>query len=89
MPVAGVPEHHLGLLAHTMLGEVPQGGVEHRLQMPEVRRVDGDLRGEDDLLLVHGGLRVVGLPGWGALRAHHPGVRIGEVDHPVRQLGRA
>ena len=40
MPVAGVPEHDLGLLAHTVLGEVLQGGVEHRLQMPEVARVD-------------------------------------------------
>src|SRR5664279_6424271 len=60
MPVAGVPEHDLGLLAPTVLGEVLQGGVEHWLQMPEVRRVDRDLGCEDDLLLVHGGLRVIG-----------------------------
>ena len=44
-----------------------EGGVEHRLQMSEVRRVDSDLRGENDLLLVHTGLRVVGLAG---RRAH-------------------
>ena len=63
------------MLGHAVLGEMLQGGVEHRLEMPEVRRVDRDLRGEDHLLLVHAGLRVVGLPGRRALRAHHPGRR--------------
>ena len=86
MPVAGVAEHDPGPLAHTVLGEVPQGGVEHRLQMSEVRRVDRDLGREDDLLLVHGSLRVVPA-GRGALRAHHPGVRIGEVITPSGMSG--
>ncbi len=60
------------MLDLAVLGEVLQRGVEHRLEMPEVRRVDRDLRGEDHLLLVHAGLRVVSLPGRRALRAHHP-----------------
>jgi hypothetical protein len=65
VPVTGVSEPDLGLLAHTVLGEALQGGVEHRLQMPEVRRVDRDLGRQDDLLLVHGRLRVICLAGRG------------------------
>jgi hypothetical protein len=37
--------------------------VDHRLKVTEVRGVDRDLRGEDDLLLVDRGLHVVPLAG--------------------------
>ena len=40
VPVAGVSEHHLGLLGHPVPLEVLERGVEHRLEVPEVRRVD-------------------------------------------------
>ena len=55
---------------------------------PKSGGVDRDLRGEDDLPLVDRGLRVVGLPGRGALGAHHPRVRVGQVDLALRQLRR-
>lgn len=35
--------------------ELLKGGVEHRLEVSEVRGVDGDLGGEDDLRLVDRG----------------------------------
>jgi hypothetical protein len=36
LPVTGVREDHLGPLAHTMALQVREGGVEHRLEVPEV-----------------------------------------------------
>ena len=56
--------------------------------MPEVRGVDGDLGREHDLAVVDRCLRVVGLAGRGALRAHHPRVRVRQIDRPLRQLRR-
>ncbi len=48
-------------VAHTDLLELAPGGAEHRPGMPEVRRAERDLSRQDDLMLVHDGLRVVTL----------------------------
>lgn len=48
LPVAGVAKDNLGLFDHAVLGEMLKGGVEHRLEMPGVRRVGRDVRREDD-----------------------------------------
>ncbi len=88
VPVAGVSDERTGLFGHAVSLEVLEGGVEDRFQMPEVGRVDGDLGGEDDVALVHSSLRVVGLPGWHPLGAHHPGVRVGKVDRALRRIRR-
>jgi hypothetical protein len=70
------------------VGEFAECRVEHRLQMPEVRGVDGDLGGEDDLPVVDRGLRVVCLLRRCALGAHHPGVRVRGIDLSLRDLWR-
>ena len=51
VPVAGVGEHRPRPLAHAGLLELAQRGVDHRLELPEVRGLGRDLRGDDDLLL--------------------------------------
>jgi hypothetical protein len=51
----------LGLLSDPVLAQVIECHIEHWLQLTEVGSVDADLGGEDDLLLSHGGLHVVGL----------------------------
>ena len=61
MPIAGVTDDRLGLLGDPVPAQVLERLIEHRLQVPEVGRVKADLGGEDDLLLSHGGLHVVGL----------------------------
>ena len=61
VPVAGVTDDRLGLLGDPVPAQVSERLIEHRLQVPEVGSVDRDLGGEDDLLLGHGGLHVVGL----------------------------
>ena len=76
MPVAGVGDHRARWFAGTVALEALKRAVEHRFEVPKVRGVDGDLSGEDDLLVVDGGLGVVGLAGRHPLGAHHPGVRV-------------
>jgi hypothetical protein len=61
VPVAGVTDHRLGLLGDALPAQVRERLIEDRLQVPEVRRVQADLGREDDLLLSHGSLDVVGL----------------------------
>jgi hypothetical protein len=69
-----------------LAAEPVERGVEHRTEMPEVGGSDADLCGENDLAVVDCGLRVVGLPGRCALGAHHPRIRVTEVDHAVGPL---
>ena len=52
VPVAGVGDHHLRPLGDAGAVELCAGGVDHRLQVPEVRRVDRHLGGDDDLIAV-------------------------------------
>jgi hypothetical protein len=59
MPVAGVGQHDARRLAHTDGVELAAGCIQHGLQKPEVRGGGHDLGGEDDLVLVGDGLRVV------------------------------
>jgi len=52
VPVARVTEQHLRAFGHGLPVEVAQCRLEHRLEMPEVRRVERDLGREDDLPVV-------------------------------------
>ena len=61
VPVTGVREQHLGRVVDAGGVQLALGGVEHRLEMTEVRADGLDLRGQDDLLLVGDDLRVVAL----------------------------
>ena len=61
MPVAGVTDDRFGLFGDPVPAQVSERLIEHRFQVPEVGRVQRDLGGEDDLLLSHRGLHVVGL----------------------------
>jgi hypothetical protein len=61
VPVAGVGEHHLERVIDAGGRELALGGIEHRLQVPEVGTDGLDLGGQDDLVLVGDGLRVVAL----------------------------
>jgi hypothetical protein len=58
VPVAGVGQQHPGQLVDAGL-ELALGDVEHRLKVPEVGADSLDLGGQDDLVLVGDGLRVV------------------------------
>jgi len=49
MPVAGVGEHDVGRLLDTGQGKLVAGGADHRLEVPEVGRVDGDVGGDGRL----------------------------------------
>jgi hypothetical protein len=61
VPVAGVGEHHLGQRVDPDRGELALGRVDHWLEVSEVRRVDGHLGGNHDLLGGHRRLGVVAL----------------------------
>jgi hypothetical protein len=89
VPVAGVGDHDPRPVAHARPLQVAQRGVKDWLQVPEVRRLGRDLRRDDDLPVGDGGLRVIALDRGLSLGAHHPRVRVGQVDPPVghrRQL---
>jgi hypothetical protein len=61
MPVAGVGEQHLWDVGDAGGVQLALSGIEHRLQMPEVRGDGHDFGGDDDLVLVGDGLGVVAL----------------------------
>ena len=89
MPVAGLREQRMRRLGHPMALERGEGNVEHRLQVPEVWSVDGDLAVNDQQIILAADARgQTPRLGTGALGAHHPGVWIGEIDRPLRQLRR-
>jgi hypothetical protein len=50
MPVAGVREQHAGCLGDAGGLQFALGGVEHRLQVPEVGRGGHHLGGDYDLI---------------------------------------
>ena len=80
----GVSEHRSRPVGHAVALQVLKAGVEHRFEMPEVRRVDGDLGGENDLLLVSPRPARCRPVGAASPRAHHTRAGIGQVDLPVR-----
>ena len=51
MPVACVSEHDVGI-AQPEHGEFAAGGADHRFEVAEVRRLGGDLGGDDELSVV-------------------------------------
>jgi hypothetical protein len=59
VPVASVSGDCLRQLIDPCPLELAQGGGGHRVKLREVGREVGDLRGQDDVLLVDGGLSVV------------------------------
>ena len=61
VPVAGVGEQHLGRVRDAGGGQLALRGVEHRLEVTEVRADRLDFGGEDHLMLVDDGLPVVAL----------------------------
>lgn len=61
MPVAGVGQHDTRCVFDARASELALGGVDHRLEVPEVAARDHHLSGQDDLMLVGDGLRVVAL----------------------------
>src|SRR5204863_949586 len=61
MPVAGVGEDDAGRLLDADARKLAAGGVEHRLEVSEISAGGLDLGGDDDLVLVGDGLRVVAL----------------------------
>jgi hypothetical protein len=61
VPVAGVGEQHRRRVGDAGRLEFALGGVDHQLEVPEVRCRDHDLGGQDDLVLAGDGLRVVTL----------------------------
>ena len=88
MPVAGVGEQHLRDLGDAGGVQFALSGVEHRFQVPEVRRDGHHLGGDHDLVLVGDGLRVVALQKPAAARAlDDVRVRVGEVDLALRCRG--
>jgi len=58
--------------------------ADHQLEMPEVRRVGGQVGGDHDLLLVDSRLAVVSLQQCVAVRAHRPRVMVADVHQPGR-----
>jgi len=62
-------------------------GVDDRFEVPEVPRVDRDLCGDHDLLLVDRGLGVIALE-VAARGLQQPRVGIGQVHLALRNLGR-
>ena len=60
VPVAGVGEHD-ARVGKTVPAEFASGGIDHRFEVAEVGRIDGDFGGDDDLVLVDRGLGVVAL----------------------------
>jgi hypothetical protein len=87
VPVAGVCEHDRWDLVNAGELQFAADGVEHRLEVPEIRRRDRDLGGDHNLLLVAGGLRVVALQP-AAHPLHQPGVHVGRVDRALRRRRR-
>jgi hypothetical protein len=63
VPVPRISNDRSGELRDPGGAELALDGIDHRLEMTEVRGVDRDLRSEDDLLLVDCGLHVVPLLG--------------------------
>jgi hypothetical protein len=61
VPVAGVGQQHLGRVVDAGRGELALGGVEHRLQVPEIGADGLDLGSQHDLVFVGDRLRVVAL----------------------------
>ena len=61
VPVAGVGDDNVRRVGDADGLSSLRGGVEHRFEVPEVGRVDRDLGGDDDLLLVGRRLGVVAL----------------------------
>jgi hypothetical protein len=61
VPVAGVGQQHPGQLVDAGGLELALGDVEHRLKVSEVGADGLDFGGQDDLVLVGDGLRVVSL----------------------------
>jgi hypothetical protein len=61
MPVAGVGENDLGGLLDPCRAELGFGGADHRFEVAEVGRVDGDVGGDHDLVFGGDGLGVVAL----------------------------
>ncbi len=57
-PVAGVGQHDPGFVGNAGRFELSAGGVDHRLEVGGVERLDADLRRDDDLL---GGDRHLGV----------------------------
>jgi hypothetical protein len=76
--LAGVADHDVRLAGDTGGGELAPRRVDHRTEVPEVRRGGHDLGGDDEATLVAGGLGVVALnpP---AHPMHELGVRVGDV----------
>ena len=87
VPVAGVGQQHLGRLVDAGRGELALGGVEHRLEVSEVAADGLDLGGQDDLVLVGDGLRVVALQK-PAQALDDARVGVGDVDPALRACGR-
>jgi hypothetical protein len=61
VPVAGVGDHDVGDLVDADGVQLAANGVEHRLEVSEVAAGGHHLGGQDDLVLVGDGLRVVAL----------------------------
>jgi hypothetical protein len=61
VPVAGIGEHHLGCVTNPGRLQFVLGSLEHRLQLPEVRRDGHHLGGDHELMLVGDRLGVVAL----------------------------
>jgi hypothetical protein len=88
MPIASVRDEHLRNLRDAGGVQFVLSGVEHRLQMPEVRGHGHHLGRGHDLVLIGDGLRVVALHEPAAARAlDDVRVGIGDVDLALRRRG--
>ena len=81
VPVTRVGQDSFRALGHAGVLELAQHGVNGRLEVTEVGALDSDLRRDDDLPAGDHSLRVITLHRRLSLRAHHPRIVIGLVDH--------
>ena len=65
----------------------PIAAVDHRVQVREIGRGVGDLRGDHDLALIHDRLGVIALH-VSVVGLHPLGVGVGHAHHPLGHLGR-
>ena len=87
VPVPGVSQRDLWTLGHANRFQLAFRGGDHRLEVPEVRRIDRDLGRDHNVVLIDDSLRAITLHPT-ARTLHVPRVGIGHVDLPHRFRGR-